>query len=87
MRILARGQAELFEFMDTGIKPMTITNPPKAFIALIGLICLTVLLAVGAIDKATGTGMIGTILGYAVGNGIAARQGVPVDPIIGHKDK
>jgi hypothetical protein len=64
---------------------MTITNPPKAFIALIGLICLTVLMALGAIDNATGTGMIGTILGYAVGNGIAARQGVPVDPIIGTK--
>ena len=62
---------------------MTITNPPKAFIALVGLICLTVLLAVGAIDKATGTGMIGTILGYAVGNGIAARTGTPVEPIIG----
>lgn len=66
---------------------MTVTNPPKAFIALIGLICLTVLLAIGAIDKATGTGMIGTILGYAVGNGIAAKSGSPVEPIIGNKDK
>lgn len=65
---------------------MTITNPPKAFIALIGLICLTVLLAIEAIDKATGTGMIGTILGYAVGNGIAAKTGVRVDPIIGNKE-
>lgn len=66
---------------------MTITNPPKAFIALIGLICLTVLLAIGAIDKATGTGMIGTILGYAVGNGIAAKTGKPVEPIIGNKEQ
>jgi hypothetical protein len=65
---------------------MTLTNPPKALIALVGLICLTVLLSIGAIDKATGTGMIGTILGYAVGNGIAARSGKPVDPIIGSKD-
>ena len=64
---------------------MNIANPPKALIALVGLICLTALLAVGAIDKATGTGMIGTILGYAVGNGIAARQGVPVEPIIGQR--
>ena len=66
---------------------MTVTNPPKAFIALIGLICLTVLLAIGAIDKATGTGMIGTILGYAVGNGIAAKTGKPVEPIIGNKEQ
>jgi len=65
---------------------MTIANPPKALIALIGLICLTVLMALNAIDKATGTGMIGTIIGYAVGNGIAARQGKPVDPIIGNKE-
>ena len=66
--------------------PMTLTNPPKALIALVGLICLTVLLALDAIDNATGTGMIGTILGYAVGNGIAARSGKPVEPIIGSKD-
>lgn len=66
---------------------MKIVNPSKALIALAGLICLTVLLALGAIDKATGTGMIGTILGYAVGNGVGARQNVPVEPIIGKKEK
>ncbi len=66
---------------------MTVTNPPKAFIALIGLICLTVLLAIGAIDKATGTGMIGTIVGYSIGNGIAAKSGVRVEPIIGNKEQ
>lgn len=66
---------------------MTLANPPKAFIALIGLICLTVLLALGKIDNATGTGMIGTILGYAVGNGIAARSGKPVEPILGPKEQ
>jgi hypothetical protein len=65
---------------------MTLTNPPKALIALVGLICLTVLLALNAIDNATGTGMIGTILGYAVGNGIAARSGKPAEPIIGPKE-
>ena len=65
---------------------MQLTNPPKAFIALVGLVCLTVMLAIDAIDNATGTGMIGTILGYAVGNGIAARSGKPADPIIGPKD-
>lgn len=65
---------------------MTLANPPKALIALIGLICLTVLLALGKIDNATGTGMIGTILGYAVGNGIAARTGKPVEPILGPKE-
>ena len=66
---------------------MNITNPSKALIALVGLVCLTVLLAVGAIPSEAGTGMIGSILGYAIGNGIAAKQGVPVDPIIGKKKR
>lgn len=64
---------------------MTISNPSKALIALVGLVCITALLAVGAISEATGTGMLGSILGYAIGNGIAARQNVPVEPIIGRK--
>lgn len=64
---------------------MTVANPPKALIALVGLVCLTVLMALGAIEQATGTGLIGSILGYAIGNGIAARSGKPVEPIIGVK--
>ena len=64
---------------------MKITNPPKALIALVGLLCLTVLMALNSIEEATGTGLIGSILGYAIGNGIAARQGQPVSPIIGRK--
>ena len=64
---------------------MRITNPPKALIALVGLVCLTLLMALNSIEEATGTGLIGSILGYAIGNGIAARQGQPVSPIIGRK--
>ena len=64
---------------------MKITNPPKALIALVGLVCLTVLMALNSIEEATGTGLIGSILGYAIGNGIAARQGQTVSPIIGRK--
>ena len=64
---------------------MRITNPPKALIALVGLVCLTVLMALNSIEEATGTGLIGSILGYAIGNGIAARQGQPVDPIFGRR--
>jgi len=64
---------------------MNLENPSKALIALVGLICITVLLAVNSIPTEAGTGMLGTILGYAVGNGIAAKQGKPVSPIIGAK--
>ena len=64
---------------------MNLENPSKALIALVGLVCITILLGLGRIPTEAGTGMIGTILGYAVGNGIAAKSGKPVSPIIGAK--
>ena len=64
---------------------MTISNPSKAMIALVGLICVTVLMAVGAIDSHTGMPIITLVMGYAVGNGIAARNNETVEPIIGPK--
>ena len=64
---------------------MTLANPSKALIALVGLICLTILMAVKAISSDAGLPIVTTIIGYAVGNGIAARKGDPVEPIIGKK--
>lgn len=64
---------------------MTITNPPKALIALVGMICLTVLMALNRIPTEAGVGLIGSVIGYSIGNGIAARSGTPVDPIIGRR--
>jgi hypothetical protein len=64
---------------------MTITNPPKALIALVGLLCVTLLMAVQAIDSTAGMPIITLIMGYAVGNGVAARQNQLVEPIIGPK--
>jgi hypothetical protein len=66
---------------------MNIANPSKAFIALVSLVCLTILIAVDAIDQDAGLPVITAIVGYAIGNGIAAKQGVSVDPIIGKKTK
>lgn len=66
---------------------MTLKNPSKATIALVALICLTVLRFGDKIDQATFAGLGGLIIGYAVGNGVAAKQGVPVEPIIGKKDQ
>jgi len=62
---------------------VNIANPPKALIALVALICVTVLLITDSISSDAGFGLLGTIVGYAVGNGIAAKQGVDVQPIIG----
>ena len=54
---------------------MNIANPSKALIALVALVCVTILLATNSVDQSAGTGLIGMIAGYAVGNGIAARRG------------
>ena len=62
---------------------MNIANPSKALIALVALVCVTVLLATNSVDESAGTGLIGMIAGYAVGNGIAARRGEEVTPILG----
>jgi hypothetical protein len=66
---------------------MKISNPPKAFIALVGLICITLLMALKSIDQSTGMPVLTLVIGYAVGNGIAARSGSPVEPIIGKKEQ
>ena len=62
-------------------------NPSKALIALVGLICMTVLIAVGAIEQDQGLPIITMVIGYAVGNGISALTNKKVDPIIKKKDK
>ena len=65
---------------------MTLTNPPKALIALVALICITVLRALDKLDQASFNAIGGLIVGYAVGNGVAAKQGQRVDPIIGRRE-
>jgi hypothetical protein len=64
---------------------MTIANPSKALIALVGMICITILMATKAIASDAGLPIVSSIIGYSIGNGIAARKGDPVDPIIGKK--
>lgn len=64
---------------------MNLTNPPKALIALVAMIVIAVLMVADSIANEAGTGMLGTIVGYAVGNGIAAKGNKEVQPIIGKK--
>jgi len=66
---------------------MNIANPSKALIALVGLICITVLMVTDSISQDAGIGLLSAVIGYAIGNGIAARTGQPVQPIIGSKTK
>lgn len=64
---------------------MNIANPSKALIALVGLICITVLMVTDSISQDAGIGLLSAVIGYAIGNGIAAKSGQQVDPIIGKK--
>jgi hypothetical protein len=64
---------------------LAVTNPPKAMIALAGMVCITVLMLAEKISAEAATGMLGAIVGYAIGNGIAAATHTKVTPIIGEK--
>jgi hypothetical protein len=64
---------------------MTLANPPKALIALVALILISGLMAIDAITTDAGMPLFTMIVGYAIGNGVAAKQNVPVQPIVGRK--
>lgn len=61
-------------------------NPSKALIALVGLICITVLLSVGKLETSEGVPILTMIIGYSIGNGMAALTNKEVQPIIRKKD-
>ena len=65
---------------------MNITNPPKALILMLALVCITVLLAVNSIDEAAGLPIISAIVFYGIGNGVAAKGGKDSPKIFGPKN-
>lgn len=54
---------------------MKVQNPPKAWVIIIGIIAVTVLIALGRITAEAGLPVITAFTGYAVGNGITAARG------------
>ena len=65
---------------------MKIANPSKATIALVALICITILRALDKMDQASFNGLAGLIVGYAVGNTMSASKKERVEPIIGYRE-
>lgn len=63
---------------------MSITNPTKAFLALVTICAITFLMALGRITTEAGLGVLGTIVGYVVGNGIGSKSG-GITPVISLK--
>jgi len=66
---------------------MTLHNPPKAFILLVALICITILLGLERITTEAGLPIITAIVFYGIGNGVAARTGKASEPIIAPKEQ
>ena len=64
---------------------MNITNPPKALIVLVAMICITVLMFSNKIDQSAATGLLGSIVGYSIGHGIRGTADTP--PIVSRKNK
>ena len=64
---------------------MIISNQPKFVIICLGLASITILMALGKIDESAGTGLIGSIVGYGIGNGVKGTTETP--PILGKKVK
>ena len=60
-------------------------NPSKALIALVGLICITILLSVGKLETSEGVPILTMIIGYSIGNGINALRGTENSGIINKK--
>ena len=65
---------------------MNITNPPKALILLVALLCITILLTTNSIDQNAGLPMISAIVFYGIGNGVAAKNGKDSPKIFGKKE-
>lgn len=55
---------------------MKLANPPKAIILMLGIICITVLMAIGRIPSDAGLPVLTALSGYGLGNGVQARSKV-----------
>ena len=67
------------------MKDLSIYNNSKLIFSMLVIICVTGLLIANRITDVAGVGLIGTVSGYILGNGVAAITGHKVDPIIGNR--
>lgn len=60
-----------------------VNNPPKLVGVLVGMVVVGVLMAVNTLTQEVGAPMLTLLIGYLVGNGVAAKRDEPVQPILG----
>lgn len=62
---------------------MSVLNVPKLVGAIVLIVSMTILMLHGSVSSEAGVPFLTAIGGYILGNGIAARRGDPIEPIIG----
>lgn len=62
---------------------MKVTNQPKLVGIMAAMLCLSILFGLDKLTESGYIGLMGLIVGYLVGNGVAARNGDTVQPVIG----
>lgn len=60
---------------------MNLNNPPKFYLVVLAFVSIVLLMITNTIAPAEGLPLLGLLVGYSVGNGIAAKQNDPVEPI------
>ena len=65
---------------------MNISNWPKLVGVLTAMLIVGALLALGKLSEASSMTLLGLLVGYIVGNGVAARKGDSAGPIIGPRN-
>ena len=63
---------------------LAVINAPKLVGIITAMLLLSALFAIDRLTESGYIGLMGLLVGYLVGNGVAGRSGVPVDPIIGY---
>ena len=66
---------------------MNINNPPKFYGIILMIAALTLLVAIARVEWDQAAPVFTAIMGYLVGNGVAARNGEDVTPAIGRKKR
>lgn len=66
---------------------MNVNNPAKLLVMILVILCATLLRITDDIDVVTYVALVGPIGGYAVGNGIAAKNGAPSEPMFAPRDR
>jgi len=65
---------------------VNVNNPPKLLGIIVAMILLSAVFAFGTLSESGFLGLMGLLVGYLVGNGIAAKNGETTTPVFQETD-